>query len=114
MFMANNQASKNVVIDYDAIAKQESFKALVRKKNAFLWSITVFFLAAYMLLPILTSYTTILHQKAIGEVTWVWIYAAGLFIMTWSLCHLYVAKANSYDKEAKAIIAEYENGGGRL
>jgi len=99
MFMANNQASKSIVIDYDAIAKQESFKALVRKKNAFLWSITVFFLAAYMLLPILTSYTTILHQKAIGEVTWVWIYAAGLFIMTWSLCHLYVAKANSYDKE---------------
>ncbi len=114
MFMANNQASKSIVIDYDAIAKQESFKALVKKKNAFLWSITVFFLAAYMLLPILTSYTTILHQKAFGEVTWVWIYAAGLFIMTWSLCHLYVAKANSYDKEAKAIIAEYENGGGRL
>jgi len=43
----------------------------------------------------------------------VWVYAAGLFIMTWGLCHLYVAKANSYDKEAKAIIAEYENGGGR-
>ena len=110
--MANNQASKSIVIDYDAIAKQESFKALVKRKNAFLWSITAFFLAAYLLLPILTSYTTILHQKAFGEVTWVWIYSAGLFIMTWCLCHLYVAKANSFDKEAKAIIAEYENGGG--
>ena len=113
MFIANNQASKTVLIDYEAIAKQPSFKALVRKKSVFLWSITVFFLAAYMLLPILTSYTEILHQKAFGEMTWVWIYSAGLFIMTWGLAHLYVAKANSFDKEAKAIIAEYENGGGR-
>ncbi|MEK5232132.1 DUF485 domain-containing protein [Lysinibacillus sp. FSL K6-0232] len=111
--MANNQTKKEVVIDYEAIAKQESFKALVRKKNSFLWSMTVIFLAAYMMLPILTSYTEILHQKAFGEITWVWIYSAGLFLMTWGLCHLYVAKANSYDKEAKAIIAEYENGGGR-
>ncbi len=31
--MANNQASKSVVIDYDAIANQESFRALVRKKE---------------------------------------------------------------------------------
>ncbi|MFJ7730793.1 DUF485 domain-containing protein [Lysinibacillus sp. NPDC097231] len=111
--MANNKANKDVVIDYDVIANQESFKALVRRKNSFLWSMTVVFLAAYMLLPILTSYTTVLHQKALGEITWVWFYAAGLFIMTWGLCHLYVAKANSFDKEAKAIIAEYENGGGR-
>jgi len=111
--MGNNQAGKSVVIDYDAIANQESFKALVRKKNSFLWLMTAIFLAAYMLLPILTSYTKILHQKAFGEITFVWVYSAGLFIMTWALCHLYVAKANSFDKEAKAIIAEYENGGGR-
>ncbi|MEQ6353227.1 DUF485 domain-containing protein [Lysinibacillus sp. M3] len=111
--MGNNKASKSVVIDYDAIANQESFKALVRRKNSFLWLMTAIFLAAYMLLPVLTSYTKILHQKAFGEITWVWVYSAGLFIMTWTLCHLYVAKANSFDKEAKAIIAEYENGGGR-
>ncbi|MGE8035406.1 hypothetical protein B1B04_12915 [Lysinibacillus sp. KCTC 33748] len=110
--MGNNKASKSVVIDYDAIANQESFKALVRRKNSFLWLMTAIFLAAYMLLPVLTSYTKILHQKAFGEITWVWVYSAGLFIMTWSFCHLYVAKANSFDKEAKAIIAEYENGGG--
>ena len=61
-----------------------------------------------MLLPVLTSYTGVLHQKAVGEITWVWFYAAALFIMTWSLAHLYVAKANSYDRDAKAIIDEYE------
>lgn len=105
--MGNNQKP---VIDYDKIASQQSFKELSKKKNSFLWSITFIFLALYMLLPILTSYTDILHQKAIGDITWVWLYAAGLFIMTWGLAHFYVAKANKYDKEAKAIISEYEGG----
>lgn len=98
------------VIDYDKIAEMQSFKQLTKKKNAFLWSLTIIFLGAYMLLPVLTSYTKILHQKAIGEITWVWFYAAGLFIMTWGLAHLYVARAGKFDKEAKAIIDEYERG----
>lgn len=104
--MGNNQKH----IDYDKIAAQPSFKALAKRKNSFLWSLTAFFLLAYMLLPVLTSYTKVLHQPAIGSITWVWVYSAGLFIMTWSLAHLYVAKANGFDKEAKAIIAEYEGG----
>ena len=107
MYMGN---TKKPVIDYDKIAAQPSFKQLAKKKNSFLWSMTFIFLALYMLLPILTSYTDILHQKAIGNVTWVWIYSAGLFLMTWSFAHFYVAKANKYDKEAKSIIAEYEGG----
>ncbi|MDI7743832.1 DUF485 domain-containing protein [Lysinibacillus fusiformis] len=97
-------------INYDKIAEMESFKKLTKKKNSFLWTLTVIFLAAYLLLPILTSFTEILHHKAIGDITWVWFYSAGLFIMTWGLAHLYVAKANSFDKEAKAIIEEYERG----
>lgn len=110
MFMANNQKPN---IDYDKIAKLESFKKLTKKKNSFLWTITVIFLVAYMLLPVLTSYTQILHQKAIGEITWVWFYSAGLFIMTWGLAHLYVAKATTFDKDAKDIIEEYERGASR-
>lgn len=105
--MGNDQKP---AIDYEKIAQMGSFKQLVKKKNLFLWTLTFFFLAAYMLLPILTSYTQILHQKAIGEITWVWVYAAGLFIMTWGFAHLYVAKANTYDKDAKTIIEEYERG----
>lgn len=97
-------------IDYDKIAQQESFKQLVKKKNSFVWTIAVVFLTAYMMLPILTSYTKVLHAKAFGDITWVWVYSAGLFVMTWGLAHLYVAKASTFDKEAKAIIEEYERG----
>lgn len=105
--MGNNQKP---VVDYEKIAQLESFKKLTKKKSAFLWTITAIFLVAYMLLPVLTSFTEILHQKAIGYVTWVWFYAAGLFVMTWGLAHLYVAKANTFDRDAKAVIEEYEGG----
>lgn len=105
--MSNNKS----VIDYERLAEQESFKQLSKRKNVFLWTLTVVFLSLYMLLPILTSYTDILHQKAIGEITWVWLYSAFLFIMTWVLAHIYVSKANGFDRDAKSIIDEYQNGG---
>lgn len=107
--MATNKQN----VDYEKIAQLESFKALSKRKNAFLWTLTVIFLAIYIILPILTSYTEVLHQKAIGDVTWVWLYAAGLFVMTWGLAHLYVAKANTYDRDAKAVIDEYQGGAGK-
>lgn len=97
-------------IDYEKIAQLESFKALSKRKNKFLWSLTVIFLVIYMILPVLTSYTDILHKKAIGEITWVWIYSLGLFFMTWGLAHLYVVIAGSYDRAARAVIDEYEGG----
>ncbi len=108
--MANNQKA---VIDYDKIAEMESFKKLTKRKNKFLWSVAVVFFTVYMMLPVLTSYTTLLHQKAIGEITWVWFYSAGLFIMVWSLAHFYVAKATGFDKEAQAVIDEYQGGAGK-
>lgn len=100
-------------IDYERIAKMESFRQLSRKKNSFLWTMAVIFFFLYMLLPVLTSYTEILHQKAIGEITWVWFYSFGLFIMVWGLAHFYVGRANKFDKEAKEIIDEYERGAGQ-
>ena len=84
------------VVDYEKIAQLESFKQLAKKKNSFLWTLTVIFLVAYMLLPVLTSYTGILHQKVLGEITLVWFYAAALFIMTWGLAHLYAMWSNTY------------------
>lgn len=100
-------------IDYEKIAKMESFRQLSKKKNSFLWTVSFIFFVLYMLLPVLTSYTEILHQKAIGEITWVWIYSLGLFIMVWGLAHFYVGRANKFDEEARKIIDEYERGAGQ-
>lgn len=96
--------------NYSAIANSAEFKTLKRKKNKFILPITIFFLLSYILLPILTSYTTILNNNAFGDVAWVWVYALSLFVMTWMLCMVYVRRANDFDKEAEQIFEKEKAG----
>jgi uncharacterized membrane protein (DUF485 family) len=96
--------------NYSAIAESEEFKALKKKKNKFILPITIFFLLSYILLPILTSYTTILNNNAFGDIAWVWIYAFALFVMTWVLCMIYVRRANEFDKDAEKIFDKEKAG----
>ncbi len=98
------------VPNYIAISESQEFKALKKRKVKFIVPITIFFLLFYISLPILTSYTTILNKPAIGDITWVWIFALSQFIMTWVLCMVYVSKANSFDKDVDEIIAKEKAG----
>ena len=93
-------------IDYHAIEAMESFNSFVKKKNTFLFSITAVFLILYILLPIL-AFQPVLQQKFFGNITGIWVYSAGLFIMTIVLCTVYVKKAASFDKAAAAVLEEY-------
>ncbi|WP_397538602.1 DUF485 domain-containing protein [Rummeliibacillus pycnus] len=113
---AKNKSVKGSKKDYTAeeyvsISESSEFKTLVKKKNGFIVPISIMFLALYILLPILTSFTTVLDGKAIGDITWVWIYSLGLFIMTWVLCMTYVKKAASFDGDANKIIEKAKDGG---
>ncbi len=105
--MVNVSTKKQVQsIDYHAIEAMESFNSFVKKKNTFLFSITAVFLILYILLPIL-AFQPVLQQKFFGNITGVWVYSAGLFIMTIVLCTVYVKKAASFDKAAAAVLEEY-------
>ena len=100
-------------INYDTFVEMDSFNKLVKQKNSFLFTTTFLFLIAYALLPIL-AFTDALQAKAIGEITWVWVYSLSLFVMTIILCTLYVKRAQKFDKAAAAVIAEYkQKEGGR-
>ncbi|MDF2067730.1 MULTISPECIES: DUF485 domain-containing protein [Bacillaceae] len=97
--------------NYTAIAQSPEFKELKRKKNRFILPMSLFFFVCYITLPILTSYTTILNVNAFGDVSWVWVYSIALFIMTWTLCMIYVRKANTFDQEANDILEKEKAGG---
>ncbi|WP_075981669.1 DUF485 domain-containing protein [Bacillus massilinigeriensis] len=105
-------AKKGKAVDFERIASSEKYQQLKKEKTKFIVPLTIFFLAVYILLPILTSYTKVLHQPAIGSITWVWLYALSLFIVTWILCHVYVNKAAKFDESAKAILDENQLKGG--
>lgn len=110
----SNGSQKNIPLtsdEYVTISESTEFKALVKRKNNFILPVTIFFMLFYFALPLLTSFTKILHQKAYADITWVWIFALAQFVMVWTLVTIYARKASSYDKEAEVIIEKAKDGG---
>lgn len=99
-------------IDYTYIDQMESFNRFVRKKNRFLFGMAAVFLTFYIFLPIL-AFTTVLQQKWIGNITGVWIYSAALFVMTVTLAVVYSKVAPKFDRQAAAVLNEYNKDGGK-
>lgn len=108
---SSEKRNKEITSDaYVAIAGSQEFKTLVKKKNSFIVPVSIFFLLFYFTLPVLTSFTTVLNVKVVGEITLVWVFALAQFIMTWILCMTYVSKSNKFDKEADSIIEKVKDG----
>lgn len=108
--LAKEGVSQQSKYDFEKIANSPEFKQLMKAKKKFLVPVSIVFLALYFLLPILTSYSTILNTPAIGSISWTWVYSLGLFIMTWVLCMVYVKRAARYDKMAQDLIEQYNQG----
>jgi uncharacterized membrane protein (DUF485 family) len=104
----NNESSTSqndpATLDYEKLINTPEFKKLSKRKNGFLLFYSILFTAIYALLPVLTSYTTILENKAIGLITWTWIYSFGIFIMVWTLSTIYTKKAAGFDKDVEEIL----------
>ncbi|WP_462411374.1 DUF485 domain-containing protein [Neobacillus sp. Marseille-QA0830] len=98
--------NNNIENDYTSIAQSSSFWRLISEKKKFIIPYTIFFFCFYFALPILTSYSTVLNSKFIGDITWAWVFAFLQFIMTWGLCMLYSKKATKFDEITKQIKSE--------
>ncbi|AIE61087.1 DUF485 domain-containing protein [Bacillus methanolicus] len=93
-------------LNYSEMAQSTSFKHLLRKKRNFILPFSLFFLAFYFTLPILTAYSDILNTPALGPISWAWVFAFAQFIMTWTLCIIYTKKSTEFDKIVEEIIEE--------
>jgi uncharacterized membrane protein (DUF485 family) len=80
------------------VERTSAFKALARRKKAFIVPATIFFIVFYFGLPVLAGFTTVLNGEVIGSITWAYVYAFAQFAMTWILMHLYVSRANRWDE----------------
>lgn len=95
------------LLNYEQIIETAEFKQLVKKKKRFLTPYVVAFFTIYLLLPVLTGYTSILETRAIGWMTWTWIYAFGLFVMVWVFTQIYVKKSKEFDKDVDQLLGKY-------
>ena len=94
----------NVTLDYEKIINTPEFKSLVKRKRIFSTPYIIFFFVAYFTLPILTGYTTILENRAIGSMTWTWVYSLSMFLMVWVFTSIYMNKARSFDLDVEEIL----------
>src|SRR5699024_8097737 len=93
-------------IKYKKVDKSNKFKKLISDRKKFIIPYTIFFLIFYFLLPIATSYTTFLNKTAIGDISWIWLFAFAQLVMTFDLCIVYVKKSAAFDVQAEEIIEE--------
>jgi uncharacterized membrane protein (DUF485 family) len=93
--------------DFEAIEASAGFRELVKKKKKFLLSSTILFLGLYILFPLIISYTNVLDASFIGDISWSWVYALGLFVMTWILVTVYMKKAAEFDRMANDTLIEF-------
>ncbi|PGS56178.1 DUF485 domain-containing protein [Bacillus sp. AFS041924] len=96
---------------YSEVAKSPEFKQLLKAKRKFILPMSLFFFCFYIALPLMTSYSNALNKKAIGELTWAWLFAFAQFVMTWVLCMIYSKKAESFDKMADGVLEKLNKGG---
>lgn len=91
---------------YTEVWHSAKFKTLISRKKRFIIPSTVFFLLFYFALPIMTSYSEVLNQPAIGPISWAWLFAFAQFVMTWALCILYSRVARKFDRLVDEIRQE--------
>ena len=79
------------------VERTPAFQEYSQKRKVFLISATIFFLAFFFIFVLLAAFTTLLNSKALGPLTWAYIYGLAQFPMTWILMHIYVNQANKWD-----------------
>ena len=102
--LAEKSGILNNPLNYQEIAASAEFKELLATKRRFKIIVITFIMAFALLLPILAFYTDILTMPAIGPISWGWVYAFAQFVMTWSICQVYIKKAAKFDEMAKRIL----------
>ena len=95
------------------VERTPAFQELARKRKAFIIPATIFFLVFFFGLPFLAAFTTVLNARAVGPLTWAYVYGFAQFAMVWILMHIYVNRANKWDDLVDRARDEAAEGGAR-
>lgn len=94
--------------DFEKMVRSSQFNELMAAKKKFLVPSIIIFLGLYLLFPILISYTNALDKIAIGDISWAWVYALLLFVMTWVMATIYMKKSAVFDRMAEKVWKDEE------
>ena len=94
--------------DWNAIARDPDFKALVSRKIKLVVPATVFFIVYYFSLPIGVGwFPDFMAQKIWGNVNIAYAFALSQFFMAWALALVYVLAATGWDRSERLLLAKF-------
>jgi uncharacterized membrane protein (DUF485 family) len=100
---------QQVPTQWEALAAEPEFRALLRSRRRFVIPATIFFIAYYLALPISVGFfPDVMSRPGIGPLPIAYCFALSQFVMAWVLLALYLWQARSFDLRA-ARIRRHEN-----
>lgn len=94
--------------DWNMIARDADFKALVSRKIKLIVPSTLFFIIYYFALPIGVGwFPDFMKQKVIGDVNIAYLFALSQFGMAWILALVYVIAATGWDHAQRALLEKF-------
>lgn len=91
--------------DWEAIAQEPEFTALIAEKLRFVVPATLFFMLFFFALPVSMALAPqALAHAIIGPLNLADIFALAQFAMAWILLALYLRRARAFDRAASTIL----------
>jgi len=91
--------------DWTSIANSAQFQHLLAVKRSFVIPVFIFFLAYYLLLPILVGYAPrLMSTRVIGTVTLACLFALSQFVVGWTIAWLYLRASSRFDRLVKDLL----------
>jgi uncharacterized membrane protein (DUF485 family) len=91
--------------EWDALAKDPEFVALLRARRRFTVPSTIFFLLFYLALPVgIALAPGLMNRPVLESLTVANLYGFAQFVMAWVLLAIYMREARSFDNRAQAFV----------
>ncbi len=91
--------------EWDELAADADFKALLRARRRFTIPAVIFALAFFFALPFGIAYAPgYMGQLVAGPITRAWAFALLQFAMAWVLLAVYMHEAHAFDRRAAKIV----------
>jgi uncharacterized membrane protein (DUF485 family) len=93
--------------EWNRVANSAEFRHLLAVKRIFIIPTFVFFLAYYLLLPVLVGYAPrLMSARVVGTVTVAYLFALSQFVVGWTIACLYLKASSRFDELVKDVLTQ--------
>ncbi len=91
--------------EWDELANDPDFIALLSARRRFIVPSTIFFLLFYLALPVGVGFApALMNQPVFGRLTLAYAFGLAQFLMAWLLLAVYMREARKFDERAERLV----------